>query len=426
MRLAGPCALVSLLVCPTVVAAQQGVVDGHASVTVDHLPNAGDATELRARIFAERGFEIGDRVRVRLSGWAEGLLADRGGQVRDAEALPHEAYVDVRAGRFDLRAGLATTVWGRFDEIQPTDVINPLDISRFVFEGRGAARLPVLQTRVRWFANESTTLEGVWVPLFRRGRFDALDEPTSPFNILADLDPCSGPFVCVATAPRRETPPRTLSSSQGGLRVSTTTRQVDWSVSAYRGIQPFGIVEVQVSPLAVFPPQVTLVESFPRFTMIGADFETARGSWTIRGEMAARVDDTLTAPAPAGAASPAPLIEEGRSWQGGVGADRKAGSYRLNASVIVENRDARTFGDTDVSLVGGGERAFSRDTIRVRVFGVWNISDASGFARTIVAWNLRENVWLESSVGWFLGEGDDAISRFSTRDFVYVRLKGYF
>ena len=132
---------------------------------------------------------------------------------------------------------------------------------------------------------------------------------------------------------------------------------------------------------------MTLVETFPRFTMVGADFETARGSWTLRGEMAAHVDDVLNGPPEAGAVLPVPRIEEGRRWQGGIGADRKAGSYRLNATMLVDHRDARTFQDTDVSLVGGSERAFSRDTIRLRLFGLWNLSDASGFARTIVAWN---------------------------------------
>jgi hypothetical protein len=29
-------------------------------------------------------------------------------------------------------------------------------------------------------------------------------------------------------------------------------------------------------------------------------------------------------------------------------------------------------------------------------------------------------------VGWFLGEGTDTLSRFSTRDFAYVKLKTYF
>ena len=188
-------------------AGQRNAVDGHASMTIDHLPNAGDATEFRARVFAERGFSVNERLRFRLSGWAEGLLADRDGFVRDAAALPHEAYVEVRAGAFDVRAGLATSVWGRFDEVQPTDVVNPLDVSRYLFEGRSEARLPVLQTRLRWSANEATTVEGLWVPVFRRGRFDALDEPTSPFNLVADARPCSGPFACIQAPTDRATPP---------------------------------------------------------------------------------------------------------------------------------------------------------------------------------------------------------------------------
>ncbi len=156
-------------------AGQRNAVDGHASVTIDHLPNAGDATEFRARVFAERGFSVNERLRFRLSGWAEGLLADRDGFVRDAAALPHEAYVEVRAGAFDVRAGLATSVWGRFDEVQPTDVVNPLDVSRYLFEGRSEARLPVLQTRLRWSANEATTVEapvgaGVQTRAVRRAR----------------------------------------------------------------------------------------------------------------------------------------------------------------------------------------------------------------------------------------------------------------
>ena len=47
---------------------------------------------------------------------------------------------------------------------------------------RGAA------ARCRWsarrlFAGEKVSVEGVYVPFFRRGRFDRLDEPTSPFNL---------------------------------------------------------------------------------------------------------------------------------------------------------------------------------------------------------------------------------------------------
>ena len=74
-------------------------------------------------------------------------------------------------------------VWGRLDELQPTDVVNPLDVSRFFFEGRSEARLAVPLVRARIHAGENVSIEAVYVPIFRRGRFDRLAEDSSPFNI---------------------------------------------------------------------------------------------------------------------------------------------------------------------------------------------------------------------------------------------------
>ena len=34
----------------------------------------------------------------------------------------------------DIRMGYSTWVWGVLEEIQPTDIVNPLDISRFALD----------------------------------------------------------------------------------------------------------------------------------------------------------------------------------------------------------------------------------------------------------------------------------------------------
>ena len=74
--------------------------------------------------------------------------------------------------RFDLRAGAARLVWGRLDEFQPTDVVNPIDLSRFLMEGRSEARLPVGLVRGRAvFLPHSTTLEAVVVPVLSARAF---------------------------------------------------------------------------------------------------------------------------------------------------------------------------------------------------------------------------------------------------------------
>jgi hypothetical protein len=183
-------------------------IDGHVSVIVDALPDVDEApgtqsvVEARVRLFAERHDELGPHLRLNIAGYVDGLLADRGaitgnpaeaglnpakaGLYGDAIVRPADVYIDIVARHFDLRAGAARLVWGRLDEFQPTDVVNPIDLSRFLMEGRSEARLPVGLVRARLFLPRSTTLEAVLVPHFRRSVFDQLDEPTSPFN-LADL-----------------------------------------------------------------------------------------------------------------------------------------------------------------------------------------------------------------------------------------------
>lgn len=373
---------------------------GYVSVLVDHLPSR-DATELRARGFAEAKVDAGPHVRLTASGFVEGLLADRRGQVTDAIAEPQELTVAFHARHVSLAAGFGRLVWGRLDELQPTDVINPIDVSRFFFEGRSEARLAVPLVHATVYAGDKGSIEGVYVPVFRRGRFDRLAEGSSPFNLapsevaFADLSPGGG---------------------QGGARVNVTSGRVDWSVSAYRGFRPFGIYAAVAAPPG-------LARVYPRFTMIGGDFETVAGPWTVRGEVAAFPRDAFQA-------ADRPLAIPGRSFDAGAALDRKAGDYRISGQVLVHREDhddaAAPPGRTDVSLIVSADRSFARQKYQGRLFGVYNPNNRSGFARGIATASLRDNVALEGSIGYFAGSGLDTIGRFADSDFAYVRLKYFF
>ncbi len=389
-----------LLTCGSEAAHAQPAPTGYVSVFADHLPNR-DATELRARAFGEQTIDAGSRLRLIASGFVEGLIADRNGSVRDAVAEAHELTATLRTKRLNLAAGFGRVVWGRFDELQPTDVVNPLDLSRFFFEGRSEARLAVPLVRATLYAGENASIEGVYVPFFRRGRFDRLAEPSSPFN-LAPAIPFSD-----------RSPARTAGNAQGGARASFTTGRVDWSVSGYRGFRPFGIYAV-TGPLSVD-------RVYPRFTMAGADFETVAGPWVVRGEFAAFVRDAFQSP------TPGPMLT-GRSFDGGGGVDRKAGEYRVSGQVLVHREEYDGTGDarTDVSLIVAADRSFSRQKYEGRLFGVYNPASGAAFVRGVTRANLRDNLALELSLGVFGGDGVDTIGRFSDSDFGYVRLKYFF
>jgi hypothetical protein len=395
--------VLGFVLMPEVASAQTPT--GYASVFVDHLPNR-DTTELRARVFAQEKLDLSETVRLVASGFAEGLVADRDGSTSDAIAEPHDLQIEFHTTRVSLLAGNARVVWGRLDELQPTDVVNPLDISRFFFEGRSEARLALPLVQAKLFAGEKATLEGVYVPWFRRGRFDRLDEPTSPFDVSPRI-----PFV-------DEVPARTAANGQGGARLNATSGRVDWSVSGYRGFRPFGLYS------AAGP--IELARIYPRFTMFGGDFETVSGPWGMRGEGAVFVRDAFQS-------ADTPLVRTGRSFDVGGAVDRKAGDYRISGQVLVhrEMYDEISGAEvpasrTDVSLIVSTDRSFARQRYESRVFGVYNPNSGAGFLRGILTANLRDNVALEGSVGWFGGSGADAISRFSDSDFAYVRLKCFF
>jgi predicted RND superfamily exporter protein len=386
---------------------------GNVSLFGDWFPNRSDTTELRARLFAEETITPADQMRITVSGFVEGLAARRPATrfatprgEATAVARVHEATADVRFGPLDFYAGFGRVVWGRLDELQPTDVINPLDVSRFFFEGRNEARLPVAVARVRYYFTDDVTLEGVYVPLFRRGRFDQLDEESSPFNI--------APSIPLAVDERD--PSTRWGNAQGGVRFAATTGRFDWSVSAYRGFEPF--------PFATFSADgSTVVSIHPRFTMIGGDFEAVRGDWGLRGEGAAFVRDNFQGIDLS--------LSDGRSFDAGVGVDRRAGGYQLTGTVLLHREDPAGPDSSffsarnDLSIIWSADRTFVRERYRTRAFTVYNPSEGSAFLRFIGMATLRDDLALEASGGWFPGDGRDTIGRFSDSDFVYARLRCY-
>lgn len=384
-------------------------VDGHLVLSGDALPVL-DTSEFRPQIMLDaRGVLGSESFRYRVQGIVEALVADRGTTVTGAIVAARDAWIEIARPRGDLRAGYGRLVWGRLDEIQPSDVINPLDASRFLFDGRSEARLPVAFVRGRWFVRDDLTIEGVFAPIFRRGKFDELEESSSPFNLLGD----------VKLSVKRIEPSTSWSNVSGGARLSTTIGRVDVSGAVYRGFDGFGLISLERPAEPSAPGVLTVVERFPRFTMISGDFETVIGEWALRGEAAMFVRKSLAGVTQAGAV-------DGRAFDGGFGFDRRTGDYRVFGSVILHREwsaEDRVVSRTDVSLVGSVDRQLKRDRYLVRGFAVVNPGDASAFIRGLLVWKVRDDVSIEGSAAAFLGTSDDTLGRFADRDFFLARIR---
>jgi hypothetical protein len=352
-------------------------------------------------------------------------VADRGlvDRVEDGSAVLREGWVEVIGNRADLRVGYGRLAWGRLDEVQPSDVINPLDVTKFLLEGRSEARRPVAFVRGRLYPADGLSIEAVVVPRFERGSYDELDEPTSPFNLLNDVVLPAGTML--STSDVADRPPAVgWSDPLGGVRVSATAGRLDVSVSAFEGADGFGIItfEPEMSDPVTLAVVGRLVETFPRFRMYAADFETVSGRWAIRGEVAGFVKKRLRGVTVPGAVA-------GRAIDAGLGFDRRAGGARVYGTALYHrewSEEDPGVERSDFSLVGSMDRSFARDTQLVRTFAVVNPADRSAFVRGLWAWDTSDNTALEVSAGAFLGTSDDALGRFKGRDFVFTRFRWHF
>lgn len=391
---------------------------GQVSLLADSFPRR-HVSELRAKASLEASGRLAGSWRFHFEGFAEALAADRGGSTGEVALRAREVWIERAASHADLRIGYGRIVWGRLDEIQPSDVINPIDLSRYLLDGRSAARLPVAFIRGRLFTSEKFTVEGVLAPVFRRGTFDELGEESSPFNLVNDL--ILPATVTLAGEIVRREPSTTLGNVSGGGRVMATAGRVDLAAGVYRGFEGFGVISFE--PTVFIGPAVVgnLVERFPRFTMVSGDFETVVGNWELRGEAAIFVEKTFE-----GRTTPDPV--RGHVIDAAIGVDRGAGRLHGFASVLIHrqwsDQDAG-IDRTDVTVVASIEQQFRREQFLVRGYGALTPTDGSGFIRGLFAWKLKDDVSLEASGAVFIGEGESALGRFHGRDFLFARLKYY-
>lgn len=396
-------------------------VRGQVSVVGVAVPSApataaadDGAVELRTRLFGDWR-RTSEHLTLRVSGFVDGLVAERTGSRRQAAVLqPQEVTATLTLPALDLTAGIGQIVWGRLDEVQPTDVVNPLDVSRYFLDGRAEARRSVGLLRARGYLPGGVTADLVYVPVFRPGTFDLLQPSTSPFS-LAPRETCVPGLGCVPVEVRDATPSVRWGHGQGGARLSATAGRVDVAVMAWRGFEALPTYAAATPGGA----SVVLQGVHPRTTTVGADVETVRGAWGVRAEAAWHLDDTFQAIDRVAAIG-------GRSLEAGLGVDRRAGGYRVSLSALLVERRARpavaAIDSRDVQLVSALDRSFAAETRRVRVFAVYNPHDDSAFVRGTASWSPRDGAWVEASAGWLTGSSTDTLSRLADRDFVSVRL----
>ena len=209
----------------------------------------------------------------------------------------YAAYVEVKdflAEGLDVRVGQQMVLWGKGDQFNPTNTINPNDLEDVLQFGKQMANIMLT---VDYSPIDALTLSAVVVPVFKPARLPRtgglglaevgrlpMMEPglRQQFHLEQAIAEQQG-YPTVVSATRIDLPEQSLDNAQLALRLAGTLWDHDLALSYYRGLsdmpQPFANKVTQASGEQCDPAQPSqcvngLLETelslgYPRIEVVG-------------------------------------------------------------------------------------------------------------------------------------------------------------
>ena len=218
-------------------------------------------------------------------------------QDKDLFVSFEEAYLDLIFRSFDLRLGKQKVSWGRLDELQPTDNMNPEDMTEFLFRPELERKIGVLGVGVTAYLGEWTA-EAVWSPFYTAYRFANREDRWFPplLAVPGRVETDLGPVPVRTRYADVDEPPHTLATSDAALRVGRRIGSAEVSASVFHGFDKtatFGARGTATlvptgDPAAPAAPSIDL-SVFPtlhRITVVGGDLAVPMWVLALRAEAA--------------------------------------------------------------------------------------------------------------------------------------------
>jgi hypothetical protein len=201
------------------------------------------------------------------------LLADlrfRSGYHFDEEFSELEArelFAGIEGKKADLYIGNQIIEWGRADGFNPTDNLTPVNYF-FLSSDPEDQKMAGFLGRLKFRISPSAGLEAIVVPVFRPSvyRYDLFGMG----NGITFDDPVY--------------PRKTFNNGSYAVRLNVETGAADFSVSWFRGFDPFHGFGIRSVSLTTGDPLITYAPMSYRKNTFGFDYAIPLGNWMIRGE----------------------------------------------------------------------------------------------------------------------------------------------
>jgi len=209
-----------------------------------------------------------------------------------------DSFVRYRGENYRVTAGTQKVIWGRIDEVPPTDRLSRADISRGILDPLSERRRAMPVLRFEGF-HEGYKLDAVFLPLFRKAAQADKD------NIWYPVNQTNGTILGVESNALMKTfvqQGRISDSAPDGdggfgLRMSNTGQQFDYAVTVQHARQSTPYFELDPSVRRAFlngatpagaiaaGKGATFKARYPRSWVAGGDFgfEALSATWRFEG-----------------------------------------------------------------------------------------------------------------------------------------------
>ena len=260
-----------------------------------------------------------------LSGRVDGYEQFGGPSLDDVRLDYDESFARYRSDKLRFTLGAQKIIWGRLDEIPPTDRMSTHDLTRYILDDLADRRRANPAIRLERFLGQSK-LDLVYLPYFREAELPDKESVWYPVNrhtgevIGLKLTPESSAII--KAAPIDDGAPST--DGGFGARYSAQRDGLDYAITVQKNRQS--------SPYFAFNADRGVLEArYPRSWVVGGDFgfEGAGATWRFE---AAWLSDT-----PVTRTSGAYDTTESLSWGGGVDIFPGDGDARLTLQLMGMN-----------------------------------------------------------------------------------------
>jgi hypothetical protein len=410
------------------------------------------------------------------------LTLDEVYQDKDLFVDFEEAYLDLFLGAFEARIGKQKIAWGQLDEVQPTDNLNPEDLTEFFFRPEQERKIGIPAVTVAGYRGP-WTLEAVWAPFYTALRFPHRRDRWFPplLRVPARFDTPLGTLPIRTRYPDVDPPPHTLASSDVGVRLRRFVAGAELSVSVFHGwdktptfagrgtvtVTPTGDPAQPAAPNVDF----AIVPSLHRITVVGGDLAVpiwllalrAEAAWihgrffplSIRDrigsdpDLVATVAETTARVAASGRAEtvplPIPAVElEREAAQYGVGVDlnvneplsralvggeQLAGTFLLLQLIesVIFTHDRPFIADQIEHLLGFTmRRAFLRDSLLTQVKVAYNPNHGDLYVWPQLAYKLTPTLHALFEARVIAGSRSHEIGQYRDLDGILIGLRRFF